>query len=110
MSRWTQIVAAIEIDTWKNKRDIKKYVEDIIKKSPSITGSEGNADIFVNIKSGHNLSIGRDQYQTRLLISIVGNLRDRECKTTKREFFKFLTYLVSECKFDIDNYTYKIME
>ena len=60
MSWWTHIVAAIDVDTYISSKTIKSDVEELLKGAPAITGSEGNADIFVNVLSGTNISTNRD--------------------------------------------------
>lgn len=60
MSNWCHVVGCIYIDTNLKRKDIKDYVEKIIKKAPKITGSERDADIFVNVLSGYNTSTNCD--------------------------------------------------
>lgn len=60
MSYWTHIVATFDIDTYKRDKNIKEVIEEMLKNAPKITGSERNADIFVNVLSGHNVWIGGD--------------------------------------------------
>ena len=124
MSKWTHIVASIDIDTYREKEDIKGFVEELIKGAPEISGSEGPADVFVNVLSGHNISTTQDcercqyfvaekaydgeycslpenetfqcpygEYQTRVVITVIGDLRDREPETTKREWKEFKKYI-----------------
>ncbi len=140
MSQWTSIIAAIYIDTFRemNKYDLKNYCYDILNSAPKITGSECNAQIFVNVLDGYNSYVGRDckkcaykdtiihleeggftceadedylcqegEYQTRVVITIIGNLRDRCIERTKKEYNKFFKYV--ENKFgDIRNSTLSI--
>lgn len=131
MSHWTHITRAIYVDTYEERRDIVSYVEEIVRKAPNITGSEKNADIFVNALSGYNVFTSADcnrcpakdtihyyedgswsceppvetqeeadlyrcphgEYQTRVVITIVGNLRDRELPRTQKEYKQFKKYL-----------------
>ncbi len=60
MSYWTHITACIYLETDIQDKNIKEVVEEILKKAPQITGSEGNANIFVNPLSGHNMYVGCD--------------------------------------------------
>lgn len=141
MSSWTHITACLSVETGitTKKRDLKRKVEAILAQAPKITGSERNADIFVNIPSGYNWFISHDcehckykqtlrtitidgkkgqecdgpenydcsnKYQSDVVISIQGDLRDREFKDTKEEFENFLKYLQE--RFHIRNYTYEI--
>jgi hypothetical protein len=60
MSAWTQIVAALDVDTFIHSNNLKDDIEVILKDAPKITGSEGNADVFVNVLSGYNVFTGCD--------------------------------------------------
>ncbi len=123
MSYWTHIVAVIDIDTCHDDKNIKGYVENILANAPKITGSEGPADVFVNVKSGHNHWTSCDcqacgykdtikhypdgyecaapdgfqcpegEYQTRVAITILGDLRDRERWRTRDEWTAFKAYV-----------------
>lgn len=97
MSMWTHVTGCIYVDTMHNSKDIKKYVEKILKDAPLITGSEQNADIFINPLSGYNTSVyngGNIEYfQTCVGITIVADLRDREIKETKEEVSNFLDFI-----------------
>ena len=141
MSCWTHITAclSVETDMLRKKPELKREIQKIIRQGPKITGSERNADIFVNVPSGYNWFISYDcehckyketlrtitidgkkgqecdgpenydcsnEYQSDVVISIQGDLRDREFKDTKEEFENFLKYLQE--RFHIRNYTYKI--
>lgn len=141
MSCWTHITACLSVETemLRKKPELKREMQKIIRQGPKITGSERNADIFVNIPSGYNWFISHDcehckyketlrtitidgkkgqecdgpenydcsnKYQSDVVISIQGDLRDREFKDTKEEFENFLKYLQE--RFHIRNYTYEI--
>lgn len=54
MSRWTHISGCLYVDTHTEDKDIENIVKKLLKKAPEITGSERNADVFVNVLSGHN--------------------------------------------------------
>ncbi len=79
------------------KRNIKKYVENILKNAPLITGSEQNADVFINPLNGYNTSIYNSQsiknFQTCVGITIVADLRDREIEETREEIENFLDFI-----------------
>lgn len=60
MSQWTHIAGCLYVETYKEEKDIEKYVKDLLKNAPVITGSERDADIFVNALSGYNTSINMD--------------------------------------------------
>lgn len=132
MSQWTHVVGSLYIETYKEEDDIKKFVENILKNAPKITGSEKDADIFVNPLSGHNTWTSCDcerciykdtivhlneggfqcdaentfecpegDYQTCVVITIVGDLRDKDGEATKKEIEEFIRFLQSN-DFDID--------
>lgn len=126
MSHWTHIIASLHIDTNIKDHEIKKVVESMLSKAPKITGSEKDADIFVNTLSGHNTWISFDcgvctygktaeitgeglvcdcpddfhcpsgEYQTCVVITIVGNLRDRHKAQTQKEYQRFKKYVVKK--------------
>lgn len=141
MSHWTHITACLSVETGiaAKKRELKRKVDAVLAKAPEITGSEGNADVFVNIQSGFNWFVSHDcehckyketlkaitidgeegqecdapdnydcsgEYQSCVVISIQGDLRDREFSRTKEEFEKFLEYVKD--KFQVRDYTYNI--
>lgn len=60
MSYWTNIASTIVLETYIEDVNIKERIEEVLKNAPKITGSERNADIFVNVLSGHNTSIEPD--------------------------------------------------
>lgn len=146
MSHWTHIIAAIDIDTYHEDKDIKSYVENILANAPKITGSEGPADVFVNVKSGHNHWTGHDcnvcqfkdtivhfpkeeggghecyapadfkcptgKYQTRVVITVLGDLRDRERWRTRDEWAAFKDYVKANvgCGYEFRNCTCRIYD
>lgn len=131
MSCWTHITACLSVDTSiiDKKPALKRKVKEYLKDAPVITGSEADADVFVNIQTGHNFSTNRDcdhckwkdtlrdvtidgeeytecdapnryncwgEYQTCIVISIQGDLRDRTKEQTQKEFDAFLKYIEKE--------------
>lgn len=127
MSRWTHIIGSFYIETNTETEDLKSHIEEQLKLAPKITGSESNADIFVNPLSGYNTFASPDcdgckykdtlkqsktngylecdadngyhcpegNYQTCAVITIVGDLRDRDGETTIEEIGSFIDYLNS---------------
>lgn len=128
MSMWTHITSCMSVETniVEKKPELRRRVQKFLEKAPKITGSEGNALIFINIPSGYNMSVSHDckhckysdtiveytedgddyficdapsryncsnDYQTCVVISVQGDLRDRTISQTKREFEKFKTYV-----------------
>ena len=143
MSHWTHIVAAIDVDTYKCSHTIKEDVEQMLQDAPQITGSEGSADVFVNVLSGYNHWTSCDcqsceyghtrrhdendggwwcdaaddyrcpqgEYQTRVVITVIGDLRDRMKDTTKDEWKVFKKYIekhINDNGFGIRNCSCKI--
>ena len=141
MSCWTHITACLSVETemLRKKPELKREIQKIIRQGPKITGSERNADIFVNIPSGYNWFISHDcehckykeilrtitidgkkgqecdapenldcsaEYQTCVVISIQGDLRDRMKDQTQKEFNEFMKYLTT--KFYVRDYSFNI--
>jgi len=131
MSYWTHITACLSVETGitEKRAEMRKQIKDVLKNAPKITGSEGPADIFVNIQSGYNWSMSKDcehckykdtlrdivvdgedwqecdapdghdcsaKYQSCIVISVQGDLRDRSTATTEEEFENFLKYISAE--------------
>ena len=127
MSMWTHIVAAIDIDTYTCSTWLKEKVEEFLMNAPKITGSEGNAAVFVNVLHGYNRYVGCDcnaceygstvvhapeggfmcdspedyrcpdgRYQSRAVITVIGDLRDRMLEETQKEWDAFKAYVDDE--------------
>ncbi len=96
MSYWTHITACIYLETDIESHNIKDIVEKKLQDAPKITGSEGNADVFVTPLSGHNLWTSEGEYQTSVCIAIIGDLRDRFKKETQAEYMKFRKWLLKD--------------
>lgn len=115
MSQWTHIIAAIEYDTLKMSDNLVKDMMNELNKAPRITGSEEDAQIFINQPSGYNMSVGCggrkgvEKYQTKVVITVVGHLRNRDKKRTTREWADFLGY-VNDMPGIVRNVCYKIEE
>ena len=54
MSMWTHITACLSVDTHIQDKNILALVAEYLKGAPHITGSERDADVFVNLQSGYN--------------------------------------------------------
>ena len=101
MSRWTHITSCMSVDTCiENRKRIKKSIVDYINKAPKITGSEGDAEVYITLQRGYNISSWKRNknndfvhYQSCIIISIQGDLRDKDGETTKEEFINFLNYI-----------------
>lgn len=141
MSCWTHITACLSVETYmvEKKPELRKRIKQFLKDAPKITGSEGPADIFINIRSGYNFYTNWDcehcrykdslhdvikngkeyqecdapenhdcsaEYQTCVVISIQGDLRDRIKDQTQKEFDNFMKYLTT--KFYVRDYSLNI--
>lgn len=115
MSSWTYVTGAICVDTYSENALNK--VKEFLETAPKITGSERNADIFLNQPSGHNAgNYGFDEignvidkeWDTRVIITIFGTLRDRTKYKTKKEYKEFIMALSQYDNFDIDYSSVKI--
>lgn len=129
MSMWTHITACMSVETGivAKKPALKKQVKEYLDKAPKITGSEGPADVFVNIQGGYSFYTSCDcdrckykdniielkdengddymtcsapdkhdcsaEYQTRVVISVQGDLRDRVKEETEKDFEEFKKYV-----------------
>lgn len=108
MSCWTHITACFSVETGivAKKPEVLKQVKSYLEDAPKITGSESDADIFVNVQTGYDLFGSDGKFQTRVVISIQGDLRDRMYNQTKKEFDEFLKYIKS--KYYIRDYAVNI--
>lgn len=129
MSWWTHIVAAIDVDTCicKDNDIVVNEVYEFLKDAPEIIGSEGNANVFVNVLPGYNCYTSADcnkcgygpsivhstkggfqcdrpdgyrcpegKYQSRVVITVIGDLRDRMLEETQKEWDAFKAYVDDE--------------
>lgn len=131
MSHWTHIVGVLHADTFTEVDDLKERLEQALNNAPKITGSEQDANVFVNIPSGHNSWTSCDcarcefkdtirhypdgyecdapkgyrcpsgAYQTRAVITVQGDLRDRMKSQTKKEWNAFHRYIAKELDFGV---------
>lgn len=112
MSRWTHIVAVIDYDTCMKSKTLVSDITNKLKDAPKITGSEEDAEIFVNQLSGCNVSWmvnGEwEEYQTRVVITILGDLRDKSGWKTKKEWKEFVSYIENNIEGYIRNITCNI--
>ena len=115
MSRWAHISAVIRIDIKDNfaqefyddviqQEKLDSFVQELASRMPKITGSKGNASVFVNKLPGHSISrvywsgipYDYSEYQTWYCLTIIGDLRDRTPQKTRREFNAALRFLKDE--------------
>ena len=114
MSHWTHITACLSVDTFKeNRKTIKKSIVNYINEAPKITGSEADAEIYLNLQRGYNISSWKQnkyndfmKYQSCIVISVQGDLRDRTKEQTEKEFKEFLAFIAKE--YEIRDYSFNI--
>ena len=118
MSRWSHIVGAIKVDTNYEDAEIENWVMSKLQLAPKITGSEQDCSIFVNPVQDYNTYIGKDcdhcyygdfkceevapddfqcpegRYQTCVVITLQGDLRDRSGEETQAAADKFIHFLM----------------
>ena len=111
MSRWTHVTGTIRVDTLSeiNRKDFQKWLESRVALLPKITSSERDADVWVTEKPGYNLSTWEDdtriEYQTNAVITIDGDLRDREESQVIEELNQFFKTITRNLHWMIDQYT-----
>lgn len=117
MSWWSYIHGTIVVSPTGRTQAEKRYVLDtVLDHLPQVTGSEGDMDIYVIQKNGHNSSCshdefgqrtnnlidrygyknrehGRIQMQDEYILVVDGSLRDREFEETFKAFQKWLIRL-----------------
>lgn len=113
MSHWTKVHGVIEVDTFSRSSAEAMYLaQTVVNHLPRVTGSEGDVEYYLNLVHGSNTSSNCDEfdqrsnlcngahfrvfeYQSCVLITIDGYLRDREFDQTLRETVKALARLSS---------------
>ena len=130
MSCWTHIVAVMHVETFAERVNIEQYVRDLLKDAPAITGSEGPASVFVNAEEGHDIYTSRacvicpwkdyydeegncaapenfdcpsGKFQSRVVITVCGDLRDRMKAETHKEWKAFQKYIFKTLGFGYRN-------
>lgn len=120
MSKWVYVTGIVRADTFAKTSAEAMYIgQTTINHLPRVWGSEGDANLHVILEDGHNCSSNVDEYdqfsnlyndphfkffdfQTNILITISGQLRDASFDTALRETVSMLCRLskkvcVSEC-------------
>ncbi len=123
MSRWAYVRGTITITPLGRTQAEKRYILDsVLDHLPRVTGSEGDMNVYVIQKNGHNCSYSCDEFgehsnnligsygqktnrgwlntQSQYIIIVDGSLRDRCFEDTKREFMKWICRLAKRVKVD----------
>ena len=119
MSFWTHIRGMITVSPMGRTQPEKRYILDtVLEHLPLVTGSEGDMEVHVIQRSGHDMSSSHDEFgmrtnnlvdildngihtrkhgmyevQTEYFLVLEADLRDRVFEQTKKEFVKWLVRL-----------------
>ena len=117
MSWWTYVKGVIEVDVpGRTQAEIRYVLESVLDHLPRVTGSEDDMNVYISQRAGHNCSSSLDEFglktnnlkdyygfktrkhgfletQSMYMLTIDGDLRDREFEETKREFMKWICRL-----------------
>lgn len=117
MSLWTHIRGTVVVSPMGRSQPEKRYILDtVLEHLPRVTGSEGDMDVYVIQRNGHDMSSSCDEFgmrtnnlknyygeksfrggwhemQTKYILVLDGDLRDRCFEETKREMMKWLCRL-----------------
>lgn len=116
MSCWSYVRGSVIVSPIGRTQPEKRYILDtVLDHLPRVTGSEGDMDVYVIQKNGHNSSCTCDEFgmhtnnlesiyggksnrgwlnvQSQYVLVVDGSLRDRTFKDTKKEFLKWLCRL-----------------
>ena len=125
MSNWTHIRGMITVSPFGRTQAEKRYILDtVLEHLPRVTGSEGDMEVHVIQRSGHDMSCSHDEFGMRtnnLINWWTGRTHSREhgyFELIKNEHLKgdlliFYSYLLDKSKrygYCIDPYTYKLAE
>lgn len=108
MSKWVQIVGSIYIWTRESTEEAEPFIKRYIIHAPKITGSEGNATIFVNQLAPPEGQPPSSFERRRAVITVVGELRDRTPSVTRKEWRELLKFI--RTLGIVENYACKIQE
>lgn len=124
MSSWTYINGVITVSPMGRTQHEKTYtLNTVLDHLPRVTGSEGDMDLYINIKSGTNCSSSCDEFgyvtnnltdyygdksrnkgwlrtQSEYLLTVNASLRDRKFEETLKEFNNWLCRLAKRIKID----------
>ena len=119
MSWWTHIKGVVEVDVGgRTQAEVRYVLESVLDHLPRVTGSEGDMNVYVAQELGDNYSSSCDEFgmrtnnlkdcygdktykhgflslQSKYMLTIDADLRDRGFVQTKREFLKWLCRLSS---------------
>ena len=116
MSKWTYVIGTVKVDTFSSSSAEAMFIaQTVVNHLPKITGSERDVEYYFNLIKGPNTSSTFDdfgchtnlyknfyEYQSEVLVTFQGSLRDREFEETLKEVTKTVNRLskrlwVNEC-------------
>lgn len=124
MSFWTYISGTIEVDVpGRTQAEIDYILTTVLNHLPRVIGSEGDMEVYVNRRKGHNVSSNADEYgdrtnnltdwygekdrstgwlrkQSLYVLTVKGSLRDCTFHETHREFMNWLCRLSKRLEVD----------
>ena len=111
MSSWTHINLAVEVTvpSQTSRQAVKDQVLAKLEWLPQISGSEGDAEIFVNVPRKHDMTsdMGEEYLWSKAYITVMGHLRDRTKEQTEKETKGFIKGLKREFSY-IRNLSWKV--
>lgn len=117
MSYWTHVNGNIIVDVFGRTQEESEYIlKTVLKHLPVVTGSESDMDVFIQRQSGTSMSSSQDEYgmttnnlvddygdrsrnrgwlnvQTKYILTVQGDLRDRVFDDTFKEFMNWICRL-----------------
>lgn len=98
MSLWTHVTGAIYVNMYtQSNEQTLNHARHMLDNAPKVTGSEGDMQTYVNLLSGYSYvefdNGVKRKWQTGVIISLVGDLRDRTIEKTNQELKVFLDYI-----------------
>ena len=115
MSRWTHIAGALIVETFEEipVESANAYFNDKLLNAPKITGSERDADLFLNVVPGYNSCTWNKDgtkvtFQSKAVLTLAGSLRDRDQGTVLEELTKFANYIANDLGWMIEENAFTI--
>lgn len=115
MSHWTHIDGTIKVCPSGKTQAEKRYVlETVLAHLPQVTGSDGNMHVHIIQEHGYDCSSNVNEFdepmtykgfgtdwlrtQSKYILALEADLRDREFDQTFREFNKWITRLAKRLR------------
>lgn len=98
MSLWIHVVGAVYVSMYtQSNEQTLNHARHMVSHAPKVTGSERDMQVYISLLNGYNRHIFNDgedvNWQTGVIISLVGDLRDRTIEKTNQELKAFLDYI-----------------